>query len=582
MAVSRIEEKILGRLARELPSSTTNDLLSSSLYQLLGLSVQLSKRLYRARKLRKLDPTRDTKSLQLYHHIIWLAREGLAITEHNVVTRLRLDDYAPEYRVMAAKMQASLLHVLCLFDSTTQARQSDIIIGVDADILDSPAYKGPHHANEFEQQQSTGGPKNIAGQRQGHDGSFRDPIPSMVSEASYVTNPYAAATQITPPTGSAPFAGEHRRATPSRPPGLGVAGTMSNLIANTSILDEPNKVPAARSYFRHVQHLADTLLAPTHALRLSVSLEHSAFIWECAKDQEQARRIAKSAIKEVYASPEGLDDEQFNDAAALVQALGGLVKRRSFSAASTPQSGRDHEATRSPPEATQQQRNARKPPLAIDRTIALSPKHARNISMSAPNPGLTQTRIRTPERLSTVAEVESVDDVPPIPSPGTATKPKLSIPQPISHSRLPTRQSSLRSTRSTASSASKLAKRRIVEEAERRLEHQKTTSSMSSPSSKPARRSWDEYERDPTVTARTSISRPHSRQATPPEKYMRNGVPALADSAATVSEPDIEMTDSMQSQIVPTPQPPDGYVNKIPTLLPRLVASNADRTRHKR
>jgi hypothetical protein len=356
---------------------------------------------------------------------------------------------------------------------------------------------------------------------------------------------------------------------------------MSNLIANTSILDEPNKVPAARSYFKHVQHLADTLLAPTHALRLSVSLEHSAFIWECAKDQEQARRIAKSAIKEVYASPEGLDDEQFNDAAALVQALGGLVKRRSFSATSTPQSNRDNDATKSPQPPVQQQRSARKPPLAIDRTIALSPKHARNISMSAPNPGLTQTRIRTPERLSTVAEVESIDDVEPMPSPVAVTKPKLTIPQTVSQSRVPTRQSSLRSTGSTASSASKLAKRRIVEEAERRLERQKTTSTLSSPSSKPARRSWDDFERDPTVTARTSITRPHSRQATPPEKYMRNGVSALSQSAATASESDIEMTDSMQSRKVPTPPPPDGYVKNIPTLLPRLVTSNANRTRAK-
>ena len=40
-----------------------NPLLSSSLYQILGLSVTLSRKLYRARKLRKLDTSRDTKSL---------------------------------------------------------------------------------------------------------------------------------------------------------------------------------------------------------------------------------------------------------------------------------------------------------------------------------------------------------------------------------------------------------------------------------------------------------------------------------------------------------------------------------------
>lgn len=74
MAISQIEEKILGKLARQTEAS--NPLLAANLYQILGLSILLSQKLYRAKKLRKLDTTRDTKSLQLYHQIIWLAREG--------------------------------------------------------------------------------------------------------------------------------------------------------------------------------------------------------------------------------------------------------------------------------------------------------------------------------------------------------------------------------------------------------------------------------------------------------------------------------------------------------------------------
>ena len=78
MAISQIEEKILGKLAKQ--TETSNPLLAANLYQVLGLSILLSQKLYRAKKLRKLDTTRDTKSLQLYHQIIWLAREGLSIT----------------------------------------------------------------------------------------------------------------------------------------------------------------------------------------------------------------------------------------------------------------------------------------------------------------------------------------------------------------------------------------------------------------------------------------------------------------------------------------------------------------------
>jgi hypothetical protein len=438
-----------------------------------------------------------------------------------------------------------------------------------------------YHADSSGQYRNTGGQNDDVRQHSDGGAPFRDTIPSMVSEASYVTNPYAGPSRSSPPAGFVPLNDEPRRATPSRPPGLAAAGSMSNLIANSSIFNAQNKVPATQSYFKHVQHLADTLLAPTHALRLSVALEHSAFVWECAKDQERARRIAKSAIKEVYASPEGLDDEEFNDAAALVQALGGLVKRGSSSAASTPQSSRDNVATKSPQQRVPQQpqqRNVRKPPLAIDRTIALSPKHARNLSTPSPNPGLTQTRIRTPERLSTVAEVESVDDVEPLPSPRTTTGPSSSIPQRVSQSKIPARQSSLRSNGSTASTAaSKLAKRRMVEDAERRLLHHKTTSSLSSPSSKPAPRSWDEFERDPTVTARTSITRPHSRQATPPEKYMRSGIVPPVDSVATTSDTDTDMMDSSQAQSVPSLPPPDGYVKTIPTHIPRLIPRDADR-----
>ena len=82
------------------------------LFKILGLSVILSKQLVRARKLRKLDTTRATKSLDLYFHILWLSREGLVIVEQYVlpmVTTFR------ELKVLAYKLRASFYHIFVLF-----------------------------------------------------------------------------------------------------------------------------------------------------------------------------------------------------------------------------------------------------------------------------------------------------------------------------------------------------------------------------------------------------------------------------------------------------------------------------------
>src|SRR6186713_878583 len=113
MASSDVDQKFLGRLATSIGSS--NVLLSSALYQILGLSVLLSRKLYRARKLRKLDTSRDTKSLALYQHIIWLSREGLNLLETYVIRPTQDGQYGPECRVLVAKLRASFFHIFCLF-----------------------------------------------------------------------------------------------------------------------------------------------------------------------------------------------------------------------------------------------------------------------------------------------------------------------------------------------------------------------------------------------------------------------------------------------------------------------------------
>jgi len=79
--------------------------------------------------------------------------------------------------------------------------------------------------------------------------------------------------------------------------------------------------------FQEANDLAERLLWGSHPLRLSVKTEFSAFLYDCVKDADRSRRLAKNTIAEVYNATEGMDDEMFEDAAELVGTLGKFMKR---------------------------------------------------------------------------------------------------------------------------------------------------------------------------------------------------------------------------------------------------------------
>lgn len=484
MAVSQIEEKILGRLAKQ--TGPTNVILSSSLYQVLGLSILLSRKLVKARKLRRLDMTRDTKSLKLYHHIIWLAREGLSITEVYILPYCQDGEQGPECRVMAAKLRASLYHIFCLFHNHPPVSQ---LSTRSQEFGSSPSRVLTPKANNNQSRQSPGrSPKRGAeggeSRRRSGKTALRDPIPSIQSDASYITNPYAAGpAQTPPPAGPPPPIPTEARRTPTRPPGLAPINISASQAAASFLLPPLNFVPMAREHFDTAQHLADSLLSSTHALRLSVSLEHAAFLWDCDKNHDRARRLARRTIKEVYSSAEGLDDEEFADASMIVQALGGIVKRGSEEA--TPRPSREQMGS---PNQNQYTNHA---PPEFDRIIAVSPPtQQRNKSGS---PGRLRSILRTPERLSTVPEVESVASAD---GPAQAT-----FSPPVS--RLSSRS---KQQRTSSNASDKISKRRAVEQAE------------------------DLHRRNSASNRSNGSSASHSRQPTPQEGYVANREPRRRSS----------------------------------------------------
>ncbi|KAJ5677210.1 uncharacterized protein N7477_002843 [Penicillium maclennaniae] len=135
MASSEVDQKALGNFAAVM--AFENPFLSAMLYKILGLSVMLSKKLLRARRLRRLDTTRDTKSLQQYHHIIWLSREGLIILEGYI---LPLVNAFVELKVLSYKLRASFYHIFVLFHNRPiinprdppQSSKHDSIYGPDS------------------------------------------------------------------------------------------------------------------------------------------------------------------------------------------------------------------------------------------------------------------------------------------------------------------------------------------------------------------------------------------------------------------------------------------------------------------
>ncbi|ODH34608.1 hypothetical protein ACO22_03068 [Paracoccidioides brasiliensis] len=290
MASSEVDQKFLGFFAAS--TGHENAYLSGMLYKLLGLSVILSKKLLRARKRRRLDPTRETKSLQLYHHIIWLSREGLVITEQYV---LPMVEAYVELKVLAHKLRASFYHIFVLFHNQPSIHVSG--------IRSLPTFSSPLHVANGHDAIDNG--SGVRGD------SKSSPIPNRDS----IT---ASPTLVAPEGG--PVGGTHLR-----PPGLPAVKPPRS--ASSFILPSLDYTPIATACFSDVAQLADTLLPGSHPVRLSVKLEYAAYLYDCLHDSDGCRRLAKQAIADVYNAQEGMDDESFEDAAEIVGILGKMVKR---------------------------------------------------------------------------------------------------------------------------------------------------------------------------------------------------------------------------------------------------------------
>jgi 14-3-3 protein len=344
MASSEVDQKFLGHFAKH--TSVENPYLSSMLYKVLGLSVILSKKLLRARKLRRLDPTRDTRSVQqLYHHILWLSREGLVMIEQYILPMV--GNYV-ELKVLSYKLRGSFYHIFVLFHNKPSINRASGPFPLFPEPLSPRAANGRTRANN-------------------RDSIMRSPP-----------------RQRSPPSAGGPVGGGPP-GLPPPPPSASNSGSF--------ILPSADYIPTATSCFLTASQLAEQLLPGSHPVRLSVKLEYVAYLYDCLHEKEQSRRLAKRTIADVYNAQEGMDDESFEDAAEMVGILGKMMKRGlggGSGSGSTPGIGAaasGSQGSRSTPRIAEQSNGSR--PRQRQEMRVTPPRGSDGMPAAVPSPGMT-------------------------------------------------------------------------------------------------------------------------------------------------------------------------------------------------
>lgn len=276
MASSEVDQKFLGKLAKMVEPN--NPLLASILFKILGLSLNLAEKLVTAKKQRRLKAEQTPEFLKLVLHIIWLSREGLKLLDQYVIPSV---GHEVELKVLAYKLRASFYHIFVLFHNRPPVSElaistPDVLAEVAATLSVPKLDKG----------------KGVA----------RDDDVESLGSSIQPTHPMEGG-----PVGP--------------PPGFLPESPASFLIPAVDYL------PAAHQSFKEAVTLSDELLWGSHSLRLSVKTEYAAFLFECARDPDASRSLAKKTIAEVYEAQEGMDDDMFSDACELVTVLGRMMKR---------------------------------------------------------------------------------------------------------------------------------------------------------------------------------------------------------------------------------------------------------------
>ncbi|CAD0097405.1 unnamed protein product [Aureobasidium mustum] len=271
MALSQIERQVLSHSINCYVSE--NKIVVENLTTVLGLSLRLEEKLSEVRELRILDMPYGPRSLDPYRELIFLAKEGLALTEVYIAPYCG-PSADGVYQVMALKFRATFHHIFCQYHNTPPVRllRQKKAGGLSAF---SAYYLASRQDQDFELAAS--------------------PAPSV---QSFVTNPYAPNAQapVNDPSQTKP----QSRTTPKHPPGINpdvVLQYEPPVSASTFLMPALDYTPETKRLFELATKCAEENLDPAHPLVLSLALERATFLIDCLADYEKAFKVVQKAAR---------------------------------------------------------------------------------------------------------------------------------------------------------------------------------------------------------------------------------------------------------------------------------------------
>ncbi|POS86779.1 hypothetical protein EPUL_001369 [Erysiphe pulchra] len=287
MTISEVDKKYLGRFAGKFQNDYP--LLAQSLFQILGIFTMLSGHVTKARKLRRIDISQNTKYSDLYLRIVWLAREGLKILEEYVLPMVA--NYG-ELKTLSYKLRASLYYLFVLFHNQppiSLKHTHENVTLTSGEVFDSETME------KSEEYIST---------------AYESVRSNSISSMHSLKSGYEPA--VTTANLNSPFT--------EFPP---------DFEANFLIPAKDYR-PTARHCFQEATALANQYLYGSHPIRLSLMVEYSTYIFECLHSCEESRQLAKNTVAEVFNAQQGIDNETFTDSIKLVNVLGKIMAIRDF------------------------------------------------------------------------------------------------------------------------------------------------------------------------------------------------------------------------------------------------------------
>jgi len=278
--------------------------MGSDLYTLLGLSVQLAKRVTTLDEYILSASISRSELLALRHHVLFLVKQGLQIVEMRLLPFTSDGQLGVLLQVEIALLRASLYHVLSVHHNTPESVEehspdtSVPTVTQTASALQSRSHEPSKH--ELPDAEAT--------------------TSTIATDTSLFTNPWLLHPTHNPSTSATKLTTDIFHT--SRLTSLSYSNQQNFLLPPSAY------IPITSTYFTTAT-LAAATLPGSHPLRLAVAVAYTKFMTQCMGEagRNEARAVAVKAVEDAWRAKEwGLGDEEFEEAVGCVRVLEAVGK----------------------------------------------------------------------------------------------------------------------------------------------------------------------------------------------------------------------------------------------------------------